>query len=511
MRQMSKFDENNAGQLNIPGIYNLTNSRIPLQNTQRTVSKKINSMYAAAGLAYRNKLFLDFTGRNDWSSALTLPGVLREFGNEDNSYFYSSVALSAIISDMVKLPSAISYAKVRGSFAQVGNDTDPFTYTQSFNPAVPFGNFQIYGETDRLANLNLKPEISNSYEVGAELKFLKNRIGIDVTYYNSTTRNQILNIPLSVTSGFNSRSINAGKIKNWGYEVMVNIQGIKSKNFKWNTDLNFSANRSKVLELRDGLTNFVMASRRVTVEARVGERMGDLYGIGFARAQNTDPAAPYYDGSGKFVGQMVFDANGRPVRTTNRIKLGNYNPDFLLGIMNGFNYKGVNLSFLFDIRSGGNLYSETQTVGREGGITIETLEGREDGYDLTKAGNGVVGKGVVFVSGVPQENTRKVAAREWHTAWTGGRGIAEGVMFDASFVKLREVQMGYTIPDKFWGKLPLRGVNISLVGRNLLLWDKVPHIDPENMSYSGGTALPGIENMAIPSSRSYGVNLNIKF
>jgi hypothetical protein len=293
---------------------------------------------------------------------------------------------------------------------------------------------------------------------------------------------------------------------------MVNIQGIKSKNFKWNTDFNFSANRSKVLELRDGLTNFVMATRRVTVEARVGERMGDLYGIGFSRVQNTDPAAPYYDASGKFVGQMVFDAsNGRPIRTTNRIKLGNYNPDFLLGIMNGFNYKGVNLSFLFDIRSGGALYSETQTVGREGGITIETLEGRQDGYDLTKAGNGVVGKGVVFVGGVPQENTRKVAAREWHTAWTGGRGIAEGVMFDASFVKLREVQMGYTIPDKVWGKLPFRSVNISLVGRNLLLWDKVPHIDPENMSYLGGTALPGIENMAIPSSRSYGVNLNVKF
>ena len=510
MRQMSKFDESNAGQLNIPGIYNLTNSRIPLQNTQRTVSKKINSLYGSAGVSYKNMLFLDFTGRNDWSSALTLPEDLREFGNEDNSYFYSSVALSAIVSDMVKLPSAISYAKVRGSFAQVGNDTDPFTFTQSFNPSVPYGNFQIYGETDRLTNLNLKPEISNAYEFGAELKFLKNRIGIDVTYYNSTTKNQILNIPLSITSGYGSRSINAGKIKNWGYEVMLNIQGIKSKNFRWTTDFNFSANRSKVVELRDGLTNFVMASRRVTVEARVGERMGDLYGIGFARAQNTDAAQPYYDASGKFAGQMVFDANGRPVRTTNRIKLGNYNPDFLLGIMNSFNYKGVNVSFLFDIRSGGVLYSETQTVGREGGIISETLEGREDGYDLTKSGNGVIGKGVVFVSGVPQDNTKKVAAREWHTAWTGGRGIAEGVMYDASFVKLRELQIGYTIPDKFWGKVPLKSVNVSLVGRNLLLWDNVPHVDPENMSYSGGTALPGIENMAIPSSRSYGININVK-
>ena len=511
MRQMSKFDESNAGQLNIPGIYNLTNSRIPLQNSQRTVSKKINSLYGSAGVSYKNMLFLDFTGRNDWSSALTLPEDLKEFGNEDNSYFYSSVALSAIVSDMVKLPSAISYAKVRGSFAQVGNDTDPFTFTQSYNPSVPYGNFQIYGETDRLTNLNLKPEISNAFELGAEMKFLKNRIGIDVTYYNSTTKNQILNIPLSITSGYGSRSINAGKIKNWGYEVMLNIQGIKSKNFRWTTDFNFSANRSKVVELRDGLTNFVMASRRVTVEARVGERMGDLYGIGFARAQNTDANAPYYDASGKFVGQMVFDAgNGRPVRTTNRIKLGNYNPDFLLGIMNSFNYKGVNVSFLFDIRSGGVLYSETQTVGREGGIIAETLEGRADGYDLTKSGNGVIGKGVVFVGGVPQDNTKKVAAREWHTAWTGGRGIAEGVMYDASFVKLRELQIGYTIPDKFWGKVPLKSVNVSLVGRNLLLWDNVPHVDPENMSYSGGTALPGIENMAIPSSRSYGININVK-
>lgn len=511
MQQESRFDETNAGQLNIPDIYNLSNSRIPLQITQRSVGKRINSLYGSAGVSFRNKIFIDFTGRNDWSSALTLPEDLKDFGNEQNAYFYSSVALSAILSDMIKLPAPISYAKLRGSYAQVGNDTDPFTFTQSFNPSTAYGNYQIYGETDRLSNLSLKPEISNAIEVGAEMRFFGNRIGLDLTYYTSNTINQILNIPLSITSGYGSRSINAGKIKNWGYEAMLNIQGIRNRNFQWTTDLNFSANRSKVIELRDGLTNLVMASRRVTVEARVGERMGDLYGIGFARVQNSDPNAPYYDASGKFVGQMVFDANnGRPVRTTNRIKLGNYNPDFLIGLNNSFTWKGVNLGFLFDIRSGGKLYSETQTVGREGGIIIETLEGRADGYDLTKDGNGVIGQGVVFVGGVPQVNTKKVAAREWHTAWTGGRGIAEGVMYDASFIKLRELQMGYTIPDKVWGKLPFRGVHVSLVGRNLLLWDRVPHVDPENMSYSGGTALPGIENMAIPSTRSYGINLRVK-
>lgn len=510
MRQSSRFNETVAGQLNIPGIYNLTNSRIALETSQRNVSKRINSFYGSAGVAYKNKIFLDFTGRNDWSSALTLPDALKSFGNEDNSYFYSSVALSAIISDMVKLPKAISFAKVRGSFAQVGNDTDPFTFTQSFNPSTPYGSSQVYGETDRLTNLNLKPEISSAWEMGADVRFLNNRIGVDVTYYTSMTKNQILNIPLSLTSGYNSRSINAGKIKNWGWEAMLNFQTIKNKNFTWTTDINFSANRSEVIELRDGLTNFVMASRSVSVEARVGERMGDLYGIGFARVQNTDKNAPYYDATGQYVGQMVFDANGRPVRTTNRIKLGNYNPDWLMGISNSFNYKGVRLSFLFDIRSGGEIYSHTQTVGREGGIIIESLEGRADGYDLSKPGNGVVGQGVVFVNGVPSANTKKVSAREWHTAWTGGRNIAEGVMYDASFVKLRELQIGYNIPDKVWGKLPFRGVAVSLVGRNLFVWDNVPHVDPENMSYSGGTALSGIEYMAIPSARSYGFNLSLK-
>lgn len=512
MLQTSDFDETVAGQLNIPEIYNLTNSRIPLVTDQRNVGKRINSLYGSAGVGWKNKIFLDFTGRNDWSSALTLPENLKPFGSEDNSYFYSSLALSAIVSEMITMPSFISFAKVRGSFSQVGNDTDPFTFTQSYNPSDPFGSAQVYGETDRLANLNLKPEISNAWELGADLRLFKNRMGIDFTYYTSNTINQILPLPLSLTSGYNTRVINAGKIKNWGYEAMLNFKTIQKKNFTWTTDINFSANRSEVIELTDGLTNYVMANRRVTVEARVGERMGNMYGIGFARVQSTDPNAPYYDKSGAFTGQMVFDAaNGRPVRTTNRILLGNYNPDWLMGINNTFTFKGVRLGFLFDIRSGGELYSETQTVGREGGIITETLEGRADGYDLSKDGNGVIGDGVVFVNGLPQANTKKVSAREWHSAWTGGRGIAEGVMYDASFVKLRELTIGYTIPDKFWGpKLPLRGVTLTLVGRNLMLWDNVPHIDPEVMSYSGGTALPGIENMSIPSTRSYGINLSIK-
>lgn len=191
--------------------------------------------------------------------------------------------------------------------------------------------------------------------------------------------------------------------------------------------------------------------------------------------------------------------------------MGNYNPDWLAGINNTFNYGNFKLSFLFDIRMGGELYSHTQTVGREGGIIVETLEGRADGYDLTKPGNGVIGEGVKVVNGQLVPNDVKITAREWHTAWTAGRAIAEGVMYDASFVKLRELQVGFNFPAQVLRKTPFKAATLSIVGRNLAVWSKVPHVDPEVMSYTGGTALPGIEYMSIPSSRSFGVNLSLKF
>ena len=511
-RQKADFSEVNAGQLNIPGIYKLTNNRVPVDVAQSVSEKRVNSLYGAAQMSYKNYLFLEVTGRNDWSSALTLPAELKALGSEKNSFFYSSAALSAVISDMVKLPEVINFAKVRGSVAQVGNDTDPFTFTQAYNPSTAFGTAQIYSETDRLANLSLKPEISTAFEIGTEVKLLNNRIGLDLTFYQSNTKNQIINIPLSLTSGYSTRSINAGLIRNYGFEAMLNFVPVVSKmnSLGWKVDLNFSSNRSKVIELSDGLTNLVMASRSVSIEARVGERMGDMYGIGFARVQNTNPAGAHYDATGKNVGQIIF-SNGRPVRTTDRIKMGNYNPDWLAGINNTFTYNNFKLSFLFDIRTGGEIYSHTQTVGREGGIMIETLEGRADGYDLTKPGNGVIGQGVMLVNGQYVPNDVKRTAREWHTAYTAGRNIAEGVMFDASFAKLREFQIGYNFPAQVLKNSPFKSATLSFVGRNLALWSNVPHVDPEVMSFTGGTALPGIEHMSIPSSRSFGINLSMKF
>ncbi|NJN34451.1 MAG: TonB-dependent receptor [Saprospiraceae bacterium] len=498
MRQKRDELDVTAPQLLIPDIYSLNNTRVELQSDQFKSERRINSVYGSASFSYKG-IYLDLTARNDWSS--TLPA-----GN--NSYFYPSVNVSAVLSDMVKLPTAISYLKVRGGFAQVGSDTDPFQLTTPFNAGTPYGTFRTFGESGRLVNPELRPETSTSYETGVELRFLTNRIGLDFTFYNTITKDQILAIPLSNTTGYDSRVINAGKVRNWGYEAIVNIVPVKTKNFDWNVDLNFSANRSEVQELTEGINNFVMANRYVTVEARVGQRMGEMYGIGFQRVN--DPNSQYN-------GQIINDSRGRPLRTTERIALGNYNPDWLAGINNTFRFQNLSFGVLFDWRQGGRVYSHTQTVGREGGQLIETLEGRADGYDLKRdnkdvEGNGVIAPGVIRAAdGSFAPNNIKLSAREWHTAYTSGRNLIEGVMYDASFVKLREARLTYAFPNSWFGKTSLRDVSFSIVGRNLLLFDNVPHIDPENASTADGTIIPGVESVSIPSTRNIGFNLSLKF
>ena len=331
---------------------------------------------------------------------------------------------------------------------------------------------------------------------------MKNRIGLSATYYNTLSRNQILQVPITVTSGYTAKILNAGKIRNKGIELSLNVVPVRISGLEWSVDVNWSKNNSEILDLTDEISNYVMASKYVTVEARVGGRMGDIYGYGYER--NPD-------------GEIIFSSNGRPKQTTEKILLGNYNPDWLAGINNTLRFKNLFFNILFDIRHGGEIYSHTQCVGREGGQLIETLEGRANGYDLSLPGNGVIGKGVVEVfdgSGNVtgyEPNTTKVSAREWHTAYTNGRKLLEGCVFDASFTKLREVKLGYRVPDKIWGRVPLKDVNVSLVGRNLYLWTKVPHIDPETSALDGGTIVPGVEAMSMPSSRSFGFNVNLNF
>lgn len=513
MRRRYNLSDISAPQLTAPGIYSLNNSRVALQYNSFNSEKRINSLYAFAQVGFRNYLFLELTARNDWSS--TLPA-------SNWSYFYPSASLSFVVSELLNIEtSPLSFAKVRLGYAAVGNDTDPFSLVSVYNAQSPAQGLPAYSESSVIQNATLKPEQSRSVEAGFDVRFLNNRIGLDFTYYNTQSENQILNVPLSLTSGYSSRVINAGLIQNKGIEVMLNLIPVQTDAFEWSMNVNFSRNRSVVKELYKDpesgqeIRNYVLASRYVTVEARVGERMGDMYGIGFLRVSD-DPNSDYYDPTGQYVGQIIYNAQGKPLPTPTTIKLGNYNPDWMAGIYNTLTFKGLSFGFLFDIRQGGKIYSHTQTVGREGGIIAETLEGRADGYDLSLPGNGVIGEGVVAITDGNNNvtgfapNTTKLSAREWHTSLTLGRRLIEPMMYDASFVKLREIKFGYTLPNKLLGNLPFRDVSVSLVGRNLFLWTDVPHIDPETASNAGGTIIPGVESVAMPSARSYGFNVSFK-
>lgn len=516
MRQSRNQSDISAPELAVPEVYSLNNSRVALQSTTFRSQRRINSLYATTSFGYKNFLYLDLSGRNDWSS--TLPA-------HNNSYFYWSANAGLVLTDMFETNTnnGLSFAKVRLGLAQVGNDTDPYQLLAVFNAQQPVLGSPAYSESSIIPNADLKPEISKSIEAGIDLKFFKNRLGLDVTWYSTNTENQIIAVPLSNTTGYSARLINAGEIKNSGLEVVLHGKPFQSQNgFNWDVSLNWSMNRGKVISLYTDpesgqeITNFVMANRYVTVEARKGERMGDMYAIIYERVSD-DPNDPYYDPTGQHVGEVVYNEAGKPIGTASRQKVGNYNPDWQAGLYNTFSFKGISLGFLLDFRFGGKIYSHTQTVGREGGTIIETLEGRANGYDLSLEGNGVIGDGVVPVrdgegniTGYVQ-NAEKLSSREWHTTITLGRSLLEEVIFDATFLKLREVRLGYTLPQKWVKNLAIRDVNISVVGRNLALWTKVPHIDPETSSTAGGVVIPGVESVALPSTRSIGVNLGLKF
>ena len=513
MRRRYNLSDISAPQLTEPGIYSLNNSRVALQYFSLNDEKRINSVYAFTQLGFRNYLFLELTARNDWSS--TLPA-------NNWSYFYPSASVSLVVSDLLDIEGTpISFAKVRAGFAAVGNDTDPYQLISTYIAQNPAQGLPSYSESPVIQNANLKPEQSRSLEVGLDVRFLDNRIGLDLTYYRTRSENQILNVPLTRTTGYAGRVINAGLIENKGIEVMLNLIPVQTSAFEWSMNINFSRNRGTVLELYKDpesgqeIKNYVMASRELTVEARVGERMGDMYGIGYERV-SSDPTSQYYDPTGQYIGQIIYNAQGKPLATPTTMKLGNYNPDWMAGIYNTLTFKGLSLGFLFDVRYGGEIYSQTQTVGREGGIIAETLEGRANGYDLSLPGNGVIGPGVVPVTDGDGNitgftpNTTKLSAREWHSSITLGRRLKEPMVYDASFAKLREVKFGYTLPNTLIGNWPIRDLSISLVGRNLMLWTDVPHVDPETASSVGGTIIPGVESVAIPSARSYGFNVSFK-
>ncbi|MCB0631736.1 MAG: SusC/RagA family TonB-linked outer membrane protein [Saprospiraceae bacterium] len=520
MIRKNHFHGVSANKLLIPEVYSFTNADGPLVQSISRPEQQINSLYAFGQVGYKSMIYLDLTARNDWSS--TLPAA-------NNSYFYPSASLSFVLSEMFEIPtsSALSFAKLRLGWAQVGSDTDPYRLSDPFVfGSSPWGDNATASPSNTLPNFDLKPEIQTSYEIGADLRFFNGRIGLDATYYNSVSSNQILAIDLPHSSGKTSRVINAGKIENQGVEILLQLEPIRRSNgLNWNTMFNFGLNRNKVLELPEGVDQYVYGGNGITLVAQEGGSLGDMWGTGLRKVE--DPNSPYY-------GEVIFN-NGLVQQDNTLRKLGNYNPDFTLGWMNEISYKGFSLNFLFDWRQGGDLLSRTRLIAATSGNVVETLWGRDPEFGGAHPGiadsgisyvdessgetktDGVIGAGVKEVLDANGNvtgyapNDVVVPANAYHNNRYRRQNETEG-MYDATFVKLREARLSYSLPKSVLGNTFINSLRISLIGNNLALWAKdFNHGDPELLSFGGSRYIPGVENATVPTARSFGFSVNVGF
>lgn len=467
----------------IPAVYKMSNG---LANPSVVIAdrdKIVNSLYGMASFSYKNKYFIDVTGRNDWSS--TLPVA-------NNSFFYSSLNTSFILSDIFRLPSQVSYAKLRISAAQVGSDTDPYLTSKYYGTSEFSSSASV---PTLLFNDHFKPEISTSYEAGLDIRFLKNRIGLDVTVYHNLTKNQIIQVPLDPTTGYSRAVINAGTVRNQGIEVVLNAKPIVQRNFQWTTTLTWAKNKNRVMELPEesGKQQILGTGGTATIMATVGGTTGDIYGYGFVRNEE---------------GKVIYTSDGLPLRPENSNQniqyIGNAYADWKGGIQNAFTYKNLKFSFLVDGQYGGIVYSQTHHKSTEQGKLQHTLRGREDGY--------IIGDGVVLdaASGKYVQNTKKVLPVDYYVEYYR-RANVEANSFDASFIKLREARVEYSLPKKWLGRSFIRQATFALYGRDLLMITSFPIFDPETAALNGSTILPGIEMGQLPSTRTMGLNITLKF
>jgi len=457
-----------------PSVYKLSNGiNAPLVQSNDML-KQINSLYGMLSLSYKNFVFLDVTGRNDWSS--TLP-------NGNNSYFYPSVASSFILSDIFTLPDEINYLKYRLSFAQVGSDATPYQTSKYYAQSSFISSASV---PSAMYNPQLKPEITSSWETGLEISTFGNRLGADITLYSSNTRNQILTLPSDVVSGYSSRVINSGEIANKGIELVLRGHPITNADFDWEVVANWSTNHNEVLSLTDNLEqqtlNTVWQGHLI---ATVGGTTTDLWGTKFIR----DPQ-----------GNIVYQ-NGVPTWTTTPEYIGNTSPDWKAGLTNNFNYKNFRLSVTIDGQFGGKVFSGTYNRASWAGTLSNTLPGREEGT--------IIGEGVVLnEDGTYSTNTTPINTQTYYTQY---HQVTEPGVFSGSFIKLREVSLGYSFPKRLISNLGLNNLSLNVFGRNLAVIDKYPMFDPEAGTLNGTNFVQGLEMASMPSTASYGFKLNVEF
>lgn len=475
-----------VAKLVVPDVYAVSNAKeLPTTSFNKS-EREMQSLYGFFTAEYKNQLFFELTGRNDWSS--TLPP-------DNRSYFYPSATLSWIPTETLKLNKEIfSYGKLRLGWAQVGNDASPYQLDQTYNAALPFGTSPSFSLNTTLPPLDLKSELITSREIGTDLKFFSNRVGLDVTVYFSSAKNQILRSTITPASGYGAALINAGRIDNNGVEITLTGTPVKKKDFSWDISINWSKNKNKVVELNDQIQSYKLYSiPKIDVVAPVGGEYGTMMGTGYV-----------YDANGN----ITVGANGIPL--TSPVKaLGNIMPDWMGGINNTLTYKDFSFGFLIDGKKGGDIFSRTNWNGWQTGVLANSVGPNAKGVEIREpvAKGGGVNFGGVFADGTPNN-----IYLEYETARNNQFAIGERWTFDASYIKLREMIFSYSLPASLLRKLQIKAVDVSVFGRNLaLLYSNLPNVDPEASLTSSDLSAQGGEHASVPPNRSIGFSLKLTF
>ena len=464
---------------NIPFFHDVSN--IATQGYSSSVQKHgTNSLFGSAEVSFKDYLFMNVTARQDWFSTLDGAGVL-----------YPSVSLSWLFSETIDMPEWVSFGKARASWAQVGGGVDkPYqtllTY-RLYNGHV--GEPSAWITQTSIPNTDLKPFTSSEYEFGFDIRILKNRLGVDFTYYDRKTENDILSSSVSLASGYLGATVNVGEVTNSGVELLINAGIVRNQDFTWDATLIFAHNTNEVISLAEGIDNMLINSggQSRTLSATIHNVVGLPYSQIYGYKYRTNDQ-----------GVRMYDAAGLPLRSTELHPLGSGISPTTMGLNNSFTYKDFNLTFLIDMKTGGKIYVASDAYGYVRGFHQNTLEGRESGLDVS----GVDEEGAAFSYHIDAADIQTYYQRVW--------GITEEFIEDASFIKLRQFTLGYNLPYKLVNNTPFSSVNVSLVGRNLLLlWSKTTNIDPES-TYLPSNA-QGLEGFGVPPTRSFGVNVSVKF
>lgn len=467
-----RLSSNTVGGLVIPNVYNLSNSAAPSFTDNFESQLAVKSLFYYASLGYNDMLFVETTGRNDWYSNINDPG------------FYPSVTGSFVFTKLVDAD-WLSFGKIRGGYSQIAqSDANAFVRDTFTDTRITFNGTPQYSNPNTKNDPNIKPELKTTKEVGIELRLFKSRFGLDVTYYDVKSEDLILPVPIDPSTGFLFKRINAGEMTNKGIEATVSVAPIKTQDFSWDINVNFAKNENKLVTLKDDLERYVITNApfRAQLAADVGNAYGSILGTDFV-----------YDNAGN----KVIDANGFYKVSALKI-LGSILPEYNMGIRSSWKYKSVSLSALLDIQQGGKYFSTTNMWGHYSGMLEETALG----------GNREAG---VVLDGVKEDGTRNdvnISAVEWGGAYYGGVDALN--VFDASYIKLRDVTLSYDIPKSVFGNA-IQSVRVSAFARNLFAWNlSNKGIDPENSTYGSGN-IQGLEGGSLPSTRIYGFNVNFKF